>query len=287
VGRDGKELETVGDVGEITNPALSRDGRRLAYALADPRSAKVDIWIRDMVRGVSSRLTFGLGNNEAPLWSPDGSRVVFQGSRNGPFDLYEKPTSGQGEEVVLLKTDQLKVATDWSRDGRYIAYMTIDPKTGQDLWVLPTFGDRKPIPVVVSAAGESSLIFSPDGRFVAYRSNESGTNEIYVQPFPRATGKWQVSNAGGNDPSWRGDGKELIYRAPDQRLMSVEIRAGDDFQASVPRPLFVAPVNVAGIVRNRYVASGDAQRFLLVASPGRDSMVPTTIVLNWNAELGH
>lgn len=286
VNRDGKELETVGDVGEIDNPALSRDGRRLAYALADPRSAKVDIWIRDLARGVSSRFTFGPGNNELPLWSPDGSRVVFQSTRNGPGDLFEKPASGQGEETLLLKSDQMKLSTDWSPDGRYIAYTTRDPKTDLDLWVLPTFGDRKPIPVVATPALETNLIFSPDGRFVAYRSSESGNNEIYVQPFPRATGKWQVSNGGGNDPSWRADGKELIYRAPDQRLMSVEIRAGDDFQASVPRPLFVARVQVAGTVRNRYIATADAQRFLLVATPGRDTMVPTTVVLNWSAELG-
>jgi Tol biopolymer transport system component len=286
VNREGKELETVGDVGEITNPAFSRDGRRLAYALADPRSAKVDIWIRDLARGVSSRFTFGPGDNTDPIWSPDGSRVVFNSSRNGAGDLFEKPASGQGEESLLLKSDQLKVPTDWSRDGRYVAYQTRDPKSDFDIWVLPTFGDRKPIPVVVSPATEVFPIFSPDGRFVAYRSNESGNNEIYVQPFPRATGKWQVSNAGGNDPSWRADGKELIYRAPDQRLMSVEIREDPDFQASVPRPLFVAPVNVAGIVRNRYTIAADAQRFLLVASPGRDAMVPTTVVLNWSAELG-
>jgi eukaryotic-like serine/threonine-protein kinase len=286
VDRTGKELETVGEIGEIESPALSRDGTRLAYSLADGRSAKADIWIRDLVRGVSSRFTFGAGNNLVPLWSPDGSRVVFQSNRNGAYDLYEKPASGQGEETVLVKSDQPKSPTDWSRDGRYIAYMTTDPKTGPDLWALPTSADRTPIPVVVSPAAETNLIFSPDGRFVAYRSNESGNNEIYVQPFPRATGKWQISNAGGNDPSWRADGKEIFYRAPDQRLMAVEVRATDDFQASVPRPLFVARVQVAGTVRNRYVATADAQRFLIVSPPGRDSLVPTTVVLNWNADLG-
>jgi eukaryotic-like serine/threonine-protein kinase len=286
VSRDGKDLETVGDLGEISNPALSRDGTRLAYALADSRSAKVDVWIRDLARGVSSRFTFGSGSNSLPLWSPDGTRVVFQSSRNGPSDLFEKPASGQGDETAILKSDELKVPLDWSRDGRYIAYATRDPKTQFDLWALPTFGDRKPIPVVVSPANETNLVFSPDGRFVAYRSDESGANEIYVQPFPHATGKWQVSNSGGNDPSWRADGKELIYRAPDQRMLSVEVKAGDTFQAAVPRPLFVARVQLAGTVRNRYVPTADAQRFLLVATPGRDAMVPTTIVLNWSADLG-
>jgi Tol biopolymer transport system component len=286
VNRDGRELETVTDVGEITNPAISRDGRRIAYDLGDMRSGKVDIWIRDLARGVSSRFTFGSGSNFGPVWSPDGSRVVFQSTRNGVSDLFEKPASGQGEESLLLKSDQSKTPIDWSRDGRYIAYMTRDAKTDLDLWALPTFGDRKPIPVVVSPATEMGLVFSPDGRFVAYRSNESGANQIYVQPFPQATGKWQVSNAGGLDPSWRADGKELIYRAPDQRLMSVEIRPGQDFQVSVPRPLFVARVQVTGNARNRYATAADGQRFLLVAPPGRDTLVPTTVVLNWSAELG-
>ena len=138
----------------------------------------------------------------------------------------------------------------------------------------------------MSPATETNLIFSPDGRYVAYRSTESGPNQIYVQTFPRATGKWQISNAGGNDPSWRADGKELIYRSPDQRLMSVEIRAGEDFHVSVPRPLFVARIQVTGSARNRYAAAADGQRFLLVAPPGRDTLVPTTVVLNWSAELG-
>ncbi len=286
VNRDGAQSEAVGDLGELMNPALSRDGNRVAYQIADPRSAKDDIWIRDIARGVSSRFTFGPGNNRAPVWSPDGSRVAFQSSRNGPPDLYEKPASGQGEEVELLKSDRPKQPTDWSRDGRYIAYQVQTSSTDTDLFVLPTFGDRKPVPVVVSPAFETNLIFSPDGRFVAYRSDESGANQIYVQTFPLPAGKWQISNQGGTDPSWRADGKELIYRAPDQRLMSVEIRASDGFQASIPRPLFLTRIQTAGGARNRYATAADGQRFLLVAPPSREAMIPTTVVLNWSAELG-
>ena len=187
---------------------------------------------------------------------------------------------------MLFKSDQPKIPTDWSRDGRYVAFQSRDAKTDFDLWALPMFGDRKPIPVVLTPATETNLTFSPDGRFVAYRSNESGTFQIYVQPFPQATGKWQVSNAGGLDPSWSADGKELIYRSPDQRLMSVEYRAAPEFQASIPRALFLARIQTANTVRNRYAFAPDSKRFLIVAPPGRDSMVPTTVVLNWPAELG-
>jgi Tol biopolymer transport system component len=251
--RSGKEGETLGDNAEYGNPALSRSGDRLAFNLNDPRSGKADIWIRDLVRGVNSRFTFGAGNNILPLWSPDGSTIVFSSDRGGPPDLYEKPATGQGEEKLLLKSDEVKVACDWSRDGRYIAYMSQGKKTGFDVWVLPTFGDRKPMPVVASPFNETKPGFSPDGRFVAYTSNESGRAEIYVQTFPGTGGKWQVSTAGGNDASWRADGKELYYRAADQKLMAVDIQAGSNFQAGIPRALFLGRVQ-PGVARNKYLA---------------------------------
>lgn len=117
--RTGREIETLGDPGEYGNPALSRDGARLAYSLADPRTAKIDIWIRDLARGVSSRFTF-IGNNDVPLWSPDGTTVVFGSNRSGQQDLYEKSASGQGEDKVFFKSDQFNIPADWSRDGRHV-----------------------------------------------------------------------------------------------------------------------------------------------------------------------
>jgi Tol biopolymer transport system component/predicted Ser/Thr protein kinase len=286
VDRSGKELDPVGERGEYGNPALSRAGDRLAFSLNDPRSGKNDIWIRDLARGVSSRFTFGGANNETPLWSPDGSTIVFRSDRNGNFDLFEKPASGQGEEKTLLKNDESKFACDWSRDGRYIAFSSRGKKTGWDSWALPTFGDRKPFPIVAGPFMEYMPVFSPDTRFVAYQSNESGRFEIYVQSFPVASGKWQVSSSGGNDPSWRADGKELYYRSADQKLMAVDIQVGERFQAGIPRPLFTARVQ-PGPARNKYyVASADGKRFLLVAPLGRESLIPTTVVLNWHAELG-
>ncbi len=286
VDRSGRELDALGDHGEYTNPALSRAGDRLAFGLNDLRSGKADIWIRDLARGVNSRFTFGNGNNIAPLWSPDGGTVVFSSDREGTPDLYEKAATGQGEEKTILKNDESKFACDWSKDGRYIAYMSQGKKTAWDVWVLPTFGDRKPIPAVVGPFLELDPRFSPDGRFLAYQSNESGRFEIYVQSFPDARGKWQVSTSGGGDVSWRADGKELFYRAADQKLMAVDIQAGSTFQAGIPRALFPARIQ-PGTARNKYVVSADGQRFLFVSPLGREAIVPTTVVLNWNAELGH
>jgi hypothetical protein len=281
--RGGKELETAGGTGDFGNPAFSHKGDRLAFDAVDARTGKQDIWVRDLARGVNSRFTFGAGNNICAVWSPDGSRIVFASDREGSFSLLEKPSSGQGEEKLLLKDDARIIAMDWSRDGKYIGYS----RRGKESWdalALPTFGDRKPIPVSQTPFNEFWPTFSPDGRFVAYQSNESGRNEIYVQTFPNPTGKWQVSTAGGFDASWRSDGKEIFYRAPDQKLMAVDVQAKETFQAGIPRALFAARVPV-GLYRNRY-ATPDGQRFLFVAPLGRDAMTPTTVMLNWFGELG-
>ena len=269
--RTGRDLETVGDPGNYGNPALSASGDRLAFNLADARTGKGDIWIRDLTRGVTSRFSLGPGNNIRPLWSPDGGTIVFASDRDGTLDLYEKSTQGQGGEKLLHKSASASYASSWSRDGRYIAYATQDPKSNWDLWALPTFGDRKPVPILVAPFIEIQPAFSPDGRLVAYTSNESGRTEIYVQTFPDGAGRWQVSNSGGTDPSWRGDGKELFYRTPDQKLMAVEIRAaGGDFQAGIPQSLF--PVRIRAGMRATSTwrarrASGFSSTRLSAASP--------------------
>jgi dipeptidyl aminopeptidase/acylaminoacyl peptidase len=282
VDRSGKEGETVGDPGEYHNPAFSPAGDRLAFNLADPRSGKSDIWVRDLKRGVSSRFTFGTGDSFAPLWSPDGRLIVFRQD----LDLFEKAVGGQGGEGKLLfKSDELKVPCDWSRDGRYIAFDSLGKETGWDIWVMPVSGDRKPVPFLKTPFGELLPVFSPDGRFLAYQSNESGRYEVYVQSFPGPGGKWQISTAGGVEPRWRADGKELYYRAPDQRLMAVGIQNGSGFEAGPPQPLFQARFDMTPS-RDRYLPTADGRRFLTVAPLGREAMSPTTVVLNWYADLG-
>jgi Tol biopolymer transport system component len=286
VDRSGKELETVGDPSDSRNPALSPKGDRLAYDLSDARGGRADIWIRDLTRGVSSRFTFGAADEIGATWSPDETRIVFSDNRSGSYDLYEKAATGQGEEKLLVHSDENKFASDWSRDGKYLAYVNQSKDTGFDIFILPMTGDRKPVPFLKTSFNEFWPVFSPDGRYLAYQSNESGRQEVYVQSFPGPGGKWQVSTAGGVEPKWRADGKEIVYRAPDQNLMAVDVKAGDTFQAGVPKALFPART-APGIARNRYVAAPDDQRFLIVAPLKRESMTPTTVVLNWSAELAH
>ena len=203
---------------------------------------------------MSSRFTFGAADEIAPTWSPDGTRIVFSDNRSGTFDLYEKAATGQGEEKLLVHSDELKIASDWSRDGRYIAYSNQSKETGFDIFILPTFGDRKPITFLKTQFNELLPVFSPDGRFIAYQSNESGRRRSMSRAFrgPAVSGRSRRPEA--SEPNWRADGKEIVYRAPDQNLMAVEVKTGDSFQAGVPKPLFPART-APGIARNRYIAS--------------------------------
>jgi Tol biopolymer transport system component len=283
--RDGKELSAVGDPGDFGDMMLSPVADRLAYVLNDARAGRADIWIRDLARGASSRFTFDPATDVQPLWSPDGKTIVFSSDRGGQFDLYTKAAGGGGQEQLLFKSDELKFAYDWSRDGRYIAFQSRAKKTNWDIWVLPTFGDRKPILFLQTPFNETRPAFSPDGRWLAYQSNESGRPEVYVQNFPGPGGKWQVSTAGGIEPAWRADGKELFFGALDQKLMAVDIVPGETFVVGVPRALFLASVSPNRNVRSHYLPSADGKRFLLLAPLGRESMVPTTVVVNWNAGL--
>ncbi|HUR35770.1 MAG TPA: protein kinase [Vicinamibacterales bacterium] len=285
VDRAGREVETLGDPGLYGDPALSPDGTRLAYNQVDPRSGKSDVWIRDLARGVSSRFTFGDGNNGASVWTPDGSHVVFLSVKADRSEILQKPATGQGEEVVLVKSAGQMLPVSFTRDGRYLAYSDQGKDTNLDLKALPTFGDRAPLPIAVTPFVEALPRFSPDGRFVAYRSNESGRNEIYVRTFPEATGKWQVSVNGGGDPQWRSDGKEIFFRGIDQRLMAADIQLQGTFQAGSPHMLFPANTQAGAGLRNRYDASRDGQRFITVAPQSREAIGPTTVVLNWDAAL--
>jgi Tol biopolymer transport system component len=284
VDRAGKDLETLGDPAEFHNPTFSPTRDRIAFDLADPRSGKTDVWIRDVARGVNSRLTFSPGGDaQIPLWSPDGKRIVYMAGTG--WDLFEKSPDGDGQEKLLLKTEEQKFPADFSRDGRYLVYQSRGKETGWDIWILPTFGDAKPYPFARTPFLELLPVVSPDGRYVAYQSNESGRNQVYVQTFPQPGGKSQVSTAGGGEPQWRADGKELYYRAADQKLMAVAVQTSPTFTAGLPQALFQGRFET-GVARTRYLPTPDGSRFLVVGTLSRESITPTTVALNWFAELG-
>jgi len=280
--RTGKPAGAAGaaDAASLLYPELSLDGRYVA--LQRMVQNNIDVWQMDLNRGGMTRLTFDPAFDVAPVWSPDGMRLVFASVRKGPFNLYVKSASGAGAEELLLATPNDKFPQDWSRDGHFLLYAETDPKTGRDLWAMPTTGDdRKPIVIVNTPYDELNGQFSPDGRWVAYETNESGRFEIVVQPFPAPGGKWQVSTAGGVHPRWRADGKELYFIAPDGKLMAAPITARTTFAAETPVALFpVTLVPGAGANKQQYAVSRDG-RFLINQPAETSTTTPITLILNW------
>ncbi len=282
--REGKQIGSVGEPAVQFSVRLSPDGQRLATEILDPKGANADIWIYELKRGLRTRLTFDPAVDRIPIWAPDGSRVVFASGRKGSFDLYGKAASGAGSDELLLESNLIKSPTDWSRDGRFITYTSAgDPKTKADIWVLPLFADRKPFVFLQTEFNESGGQFSPDGRWMAYTSDESGRDEVYVAPFPGPGGKWQVSTAGGTRSKWRRDGKELFYLAADNKLMAAEVKTkGTSFEVGNVRPLFETHAPPVGPV---YDVSTDGRRFLVNTVASQQASSPITLVTNWTADL--
>jgi Tol biopolymer transport system component/predicted Ser/Thr protein kinase len=283
--REGKVTGVVGPPGIYNSLSLSPDQKKVAYDQADSRTGDVAIWLIDMENGTPLRLTFGSAVGFFPVWSPDGNRVVFSSLRGRP-QLYQKVASGAGDEEPVLESNLAKIPTGFSLDGRYLVYAVLDPKTHFDLWVLPMFGDRRPFPFLQSEAAELGGQISPNGRWMAYSSNESGGYEVYVRPFPPAPGKWQVSRDGGSQPRWRTDGKELFYLSTDRRVIAVPVRTDPPgFEAGDPRPLFEARVsNIEGSNPwGQYAVAADGRHFLVNRVAAETSASPITVILNWPA----
>jgi Tol biopolymer transport system component len=217
--RDGKSEVLKGSASELmADPRFSPDGSRVGLERGTYEGTRqaFDIWTYEPARNVMTRVTFGEGNNQYPAWSPDGRRIAYVSDRDGSPQIYVKDSSGTGQGERLTNDPNRKFVGDWSRDGRYILYEEQDPKNGSDVLALPVEGDRKPIPILHTQFSERYAQFSPDGKWIAYSSNESGGGQIYIQPFPPSGGKWQVSNSIGFQPRWRGDGKELYFRSAGQ-----------------------------------------------------------------------
>jgi Tol biopolymer transport system component len=288
--RAGKRLGSVGEPGAHTNPALSPDEKKVAVGRFDPQTNMRDIWVLELARGTALRLTFDPADDLNPVWSPDGTRIAFSSDRKGHRDIYQKLSSGAGSDELVLESASNKAIEDWSRDGRFMIFNAPGPgpESAVDVWALPAplkkqEAPRKAVPILQGPGTQDQAQLSPDSRWIAYRSTESGGSEVYVQTFPPSGGKWQISTAGGVEPRWRGDGKELFYLAGN-KLMAVEVKAGPaSFEAGIPKALFEAPVT-SEMRRNRYVVTADGQRFLMLTPVGEQS-TPLIVVLNWTAGL--
>ena len=262
--------------------SLSPRGDRAMVTVFDPRQATASIGLVDLERQLLTRLTVGQRQVRAGSWAPDGSRIVYAAPRGNRFALYQRSSSGGGDEEVLIENDRQMFPLGGSRDGRYLVYASTD--AAPVLYVLPLFGDRKPIAYLSGPSSGPGQI-SPDGRWISYVSLESGPPEVYVAPRSDSARKVRISPAGGSAPRWRGDGRELFYLSTDSRLVAVAVDGrGEIFKVGAVEPLFgVRP----GGGRYTYDVAPDGQRFLFSAQPVEDepTATPITVVLNWTADL--
>jgi Tol biopolymer transport system component len=248
---------------------------------ADPATGTRDIWVLDVARGTSSRFTFDKADDLNPVWSPDGTRLAFTSNRKGRRDLYWRAAGGIGGDELLLEGEGQKSLEAWSPDGKTLLF-NVDSR---EIFAVPVAAERRPVPVLQGQFPHVQGQWSPDGRWIAYASNESGRQEIFVQSYPPTGGKFQISTTGGAEPVWRRDGNELFFLSG-TKLAAVEINAtGSSFDAGVARDLFDVPTIVGSVRRNRFVATGDGQRFLVVTAPHGLDRTPFWVVLNWPAAL--
>jgi serine/threonine protein kinase/Tol biopolymer transport system component len=287
---DSKPPTQLGETSKFGEMRLSPDGRKLAVVIGEPTSA---LWIYDVTRGVRTRFTFESTLTDAtPVWSPDGNRIAFSQRRGGGLDIYVKDASGSGKEELLFSDNQDKPLSDWSPDGRYLMYTSTSLGQASSIWLLPLSGDRKPQVFLegtgqfLQGAGQGLMgggVFSPDGKWVAYASRESGRSEVYLSNFPQASGKWQVSTSGGGQPRWRRDGKALLYLGIDRTLMEAPITVhGDVVEIGEVHP-YVKTNAITLRYGGVYDLAADG-RVLVNSTMGEDTRT-ITMVVNWTAGL--
>jgi hypothetical protein len=300
VDRTGKSVGTLGrpDANELQFPRVSPDGRRAVVSRTVQNNT--DVWILEGDR--TRRLTFDAGVDQMPIWSPDGSRIAFMSNRKGRFDLYEKLASGVGSDVPIVTSDQRKAPLSWSADGAFLLYSSVDPQSGDDLWVVRMKPDHRqganegtapasaPAPSVFlkTPFREEAAVFSPDGRWVAYTSNEWGPYEVFVRPFDDPTssvsraGQWQISSGGGMYPRWRRDGKELYYLtlAGDMMAATVALEAAT-LEAGAPVTLFQQRL-IEGESSRGFVYDVAPDGRFLVNAVIDSGVAPITLLMNWN-----
>ncbi|HLF13616.1 MAG TPA: protein kinase [Bacteroidota bacterium] len=273
---------------DFKNPAggrFSSDGKRIVLESRDDQARTADIWIRDIESGRDSRFTFDAAIDRTPVWSPGDDSIVFSSTRSKRYDLYVKHTNGTDAEQLLLQSDQDKFVSDWSRDGRTLAFYTTGSMTTKmDLWILPLTGDRKPIPFLRTEFREGLGSFSPDGRWIAYMSDETVRWEIYVRALDGSAGKWQISIDGGVAPRWAGDGKTIYFGSADRKAMAAAVRV-------VNSAVVVDSIRTLFDYDSRSIIGGysditpDGRRVLARIGESRLTTPPITMVVNWNEEL--
>jgi hypothetical protein len=284
IDRAGRELAKItGATGLVGEPALSPDGKHLAYAALDAKSKRNDIWIVDLVRGTTTRLTFDDGESFSPRWSPDGTQITYSLTADGNrSQIMERLASGAGAPKAVASGNAIS-PTDWSRDGRYILFQQVGDR--RDVYALERATGRR-ITVAAGPFGQFDARFSPDGHWIAYVSNESGRPEVYVQAFPPNGGKWQISTTGGQQPAWSRGGKELDYLDPNGKLYAVSIAAdGGRFDAGLPTALFQGPLGAAVSEFRHFDPAADGERFVFDPQAQQTEVTPITVVLNWTSEL--
>jgi serine/threonine protein kinase/Tol biopolymer transport system component len=283
--RSGKKLESIGDSDSYASLALSVDGRRVLTGLLDVDGRQSDVWLLDLARGAKARVTFDPQSDGDPIWSPDGTRIIFDSNRSGDghIHLYDTSATATGNDQLLLSADADDIPTSWSRDGKNILFMRFANHSRLSVWLM-TLADHQAKPLLQSNAfGQGGASFAPNGRFIAYDSDESGRTEIYVQPFPLTGQKWLISAGGGSMPLWREDGKEIFYLTEDGRLMSAELKSDGAFESVVTKVLF--QVDFKRVPGTPYAVTPDGSRFLINVPAEASNSTPMSVVLNWPAAL--
>jgi Tol biopolymer transport system component len=289
--RHGQLLNSLDVPAGRYNIWLSPYEKRFISDRLNPQTSTFDLWLYDVSGGNATPFTDDTAINLFPVWSPKGDQIVWSSNRGGVIlNLYQKAANFTGNESLLLKSDYPKFPSDWSRDGKFIIYSQLDEKLKSDVWVLPIIGNSKggdERPEIHKEASESGATLSPDGRWLAYTSDETERFEVYVQAFPGGGNKLRVSTGGGFGPRWRQDGRELFYYAGDGKLMAVPVRSSESFEKETAVPLFAfragTTPNVSGAPP--YAVTGDGKRFLINTVVVAEPQAPLTVVVNLAAEL--
>jgi Tol biopolymer transport system component len=285
--RSGQSVESIWtDQRFASTIRISPDGTRVIADVQDPRVGSLDGWIYDIARRVPTRFTDDVGNDTNPVWSGDGLQVVFSSDRGGAPDLFLKTTDGlTNSDRMIFSRPGPQLASDWSADGRFIAFEDNNRETGLDLWMLPLDGSGTGRPMIQTRFHEWGARLSPDAAWVAFVSNESGTSEVYVASVRGSAGKVRISTNGGIAPRWRRDGRELFYVAPETNaIMAVDAITTPTFKAGPPVQLFATRGAPASLRRSRdasYDVSPDGQQFFIVTPPEPSAASGIAIVLNW------